>query len=187
MLAGRLGGNPEIIFVGDSLTRDGWVWARRIGEWNLKTLNFGKDGIGTLEVQHFAKEAVKKNPKYLFIMSGRNDELDSKDKAEEVFAIYRETLELVRAAGITPIVQLTVYRVNETQKLAIDRLNELVTAYAREHQIKVIDLNPMLCPGGSLDPKYNRNNDGIHLNDDAYRIWAREIRNVLKDLRRGGS
>lgn len=51
--------------------------------------------------------------------------------------------------------------------------------YAEDKNIEFIDLNKILSPNGFLDNKYTT--DGIHLNGDAYVLWAKEIINYFED------
>ncbi len=50
ILAKRFG-SPEIVFIGDSITLHGGIWAFRIGEYNLNVLNKGYGGYTTRQIQ----------------------------------------------------------------------------------------------------------------------------------------
>ncbi len=111
-------------------------------------------------------------------MAGINDEDKSIEGANVSFEDYKEILDTLQEAGVEPIIQLTLYRENESTPEFIDTLNSYLRKYASEHNLSIIDLNPLLCPNKSLLPKYSQ--DGVHLTDAAYKVWASEIRKILK-------
>ena len=172
-------GHPEIAFIGDSITRDGGIWALKIGEYNFNTWNFGHSGLTTRQLRNYGKTVASLRPKYAFVMAGINDENKSLEGAVLSFGYYVEILEKLQEVGVEPIIQLTLYREEERFPEFIEMLNNYLLEYAAEHNLSVIDLNPLLCPKQSLLPKYSR--DGIHLTDAAYKIWSIEIRKILNN------
>jgi hypothetical protein len=175
-------GKPEIVFIGDSITRGGNIWAYRIGEYKFNVWNYGHGGMTTRQIQHYAKKAANdSDTKFAFVMAGINDPVKTTSGAEETFNDYKVILETLRKSGITPIIQFTLYRENEKEPFFIDRLNELLSSYANTNNILTIDLNPIIAPKKSLLPDYSK--DGVHLTEAAYDIWAKEIKKVLNNLR----
>jgi alpha-glucosidase len=177
ILAPRLG-KPEIAFIGDSITRGGDIWAFKIGEYNFNTWNFGHGGATTRQLRYYGKKVANLRPKYAFVMAGINDEDKSVEGADISFGYYVEILDKLQEFGVEPIIQLTLYREYEHFPEFIETLNSNLRAYAAEHNLSIIDLNPILCPKQSLLPEYSR--DGTHLTNAAYKIWAKEIRKLLK-------
>lgn len=182
VLAPKLG-HPEIAFIGDSLTEDGHIWAYRIGKYDFNVWNFGKGGAETRQMQSAADKVVGYKSKYAFIMAGTNDPDKSIAGAHRSFEYYQALLMKLIEAGVKPVITLTLYREVEKNPEFIDELNKLLTGYAREHDIPVIDLTPLLCPNKSLAPIYSR--DGVHLTSAAYDVWGNEIRKVLDRLETG--
>ena len=174
-------GEPEIVFIGDSITRGGNIWAYRIGEYKFNVWNYGHSSMTTRQIQHYAKKAASdSNTKFAFVMAGINDPVKTTSGAKESFEDYKVIIETLRKAGITPIIQFTLYRENENKPFFISRLNELLFDYANANNIRTINLNPIIAPKKSLLPEYSR--DGVHLTEAAYDIWANEVKNVLDDL-----
>lgn len=174
-------GKPEIVFIGDSITKGGNIWAYRIGDYKFNVWNYGHGGMTTRQIQYYAKKAAKdSDTKFAFVMAGINDPVKTTSGAEETFEDYKVILETLRKAGITPIIQFTLYRENEKEPFFIDRLNELLFDYANTNNIRTINLNPIIAPNKSLLSEYSK--DGVHLTDAAYDIWAKEIKKVLNDL-----
>lgn len=185
ILAPRLG-EPKIAFIGDSLTREGFVWAFRIGEINFDVWNYGHAGFSTRQIQHYAKKVAElESVEYAFVMAGINDLDKTIEGAETSFNDYKVILETLMQANIIPVIQFTLYRENEVAPQYIDRLNELLASYANEHQLKTINLNPILCPEKSLLPQYSK--DGVHLTQAAYDVWGQKIKDILPALKNGNS
>jgi lysophospholipase L1-like esterase len=74
-------GKPDIVFVGDSLTRDGGIWGLRIGKYDFNTWNLGRSGLTTRQIGFNVSRLQAFKPKYIFIMAGINDHDKSKDEA----------------------------------------------------------------------------------------------------------
>ncbi|MEE9344269.1 MAG: GDSL-type esterase/lipase family protein [Methylococcales bacterium] len=178
ILAPKLG-RPEIAFIGDSITRDGGIWAFKIGEYNFNTWNFGHGGLTTRQLRLYGKRVANLRPKVAFVMAGINDEDKSLAGAHLSFGYYVEILDKLQEFGVEPIIQLTLYREEEQFVEFVETLNNKLREYAAEHNLSVIDLNPLLCPSQSLLPKYSR--DGTHLTKAAYKIWSKEIRKTLNN------
>lgn len=174
-------GKPEIVFIGDSITRKGNIWAYRIGEYTFNVWNYGHGGMTTRQIEYYAKKAAKdSDTKFAFVMAGTNDPVKTTTGAEKTFEDYKVILKILRKAGITPIIQFTLYRENEKEPFFFDRLNELLSDYANANNIRTINLNPIIAPNKSLLPEYSK--DGVHLTEAAYDIWAKEIKKVMNDL-----
>jgi hypothetical protein len=177
ILAPRFG-RPEIVFIGDSITRGGGIWAFRIGRYNFNVWNYGHGGLTTRQIQHYAKIVVKqKKTRYAFVMAGINDPEKTVDGAEKSFKDYKVIIDTLLEGGVMPIIQLTLYRESEKSPEYIDRLNELLTSYSKRKGITVIDMNPILAPEKSLLPRYSA--DGVHLTEHAYQIWSEKVKDVL--------
>jgi len=177
VLAPRFG-EPQIVFIGDSLTQYAGIWAFRIGRYDLNTWNLGQSGLTTRQILHSqARRIAARRPKIAFLMAGINDEDKSPAGADASFAHYREMLDTLRRAGTVPVIQLTLYRVDEPTPDFIDRLNGNLRLYAERNGLSVIDLNRSLSRDRSLLPAFST--DGVHLNEQAYRIWATQVRAVL--------
>lgn len=181
ILARRFG-KPEIVFIGDSLTQGGGIWAIRIGKFDFNVWNYGHGGFTTQQLLHYAKiAAANKETRYAFIMASINDPNKSYEGAEKSFADYKAIIDTLLDGGVTPIIQLTLYRENEKTPIFIDHLNELLVNYSNQMGLTVLDLNTILAPKKSLLPQYSA--DGIHLTEAAYDVWGNEVKRVLAALR----
>lgn len=174
-------GRPEIAFIGDSITLGGGMWGLRINTNPLNTWNYGHGGFTTHQLRYYAQDVARqKGFRYAFVMAGINDEDQTPAGAATSFADYKTILDTLMQAGVTPVIQLTLYREHEHAPAFIKGLNASLTNYAARRGLYVIDLNPILAPRGSLLPEYSR--DGIHLKEAGYQIWAKKIRIVLASM-----
>lgn len=171
----------RVVFVGDSLTQAAENWDHRLGRWD--TLNYGYGGFVVPHIKHVVQVRIinqlNPKPRCCFVMGGINDiglGLDINITKES----YGELLDALRQAGITPVIELTLYRQPGTLSDSVDDLNDFLLAYAKEHNVPVLDLRPRLTENRKLKAEYTT--DGIHLNESAYIIWAEEVNRILKDL-----
>ena len=181
VLAPRFG-QPDVAFLGDSLTLSGGLWGCRIGRYDFGVWNYGRDGFMTRQVLVVAQSAAAARPRVAFVMAGTNDpdQATGKEAAVQSAHFYFQLLDTLRKANIQPVIQLTVYRENEPHVTFIDELNAMLTGYAHEHQLRIIDLNRMLAPNKSLLPVYSL--DGVHLTEAAYDVWSDQVRRVLDEI-----
>lgn len=177
LVAGRVG-DPEIVFIGDSITRDGGIWGMRIGQPLFEVRNFGHAGIYTEQMIYQARSAVEQGASLAFVMAGINDQPKTPDSVDASFTAYVQILDILRESGVEPVIQSTLYRENGEDGEFVARLNEHLYDYAKESGIAFLDLNEVLASDGRLKAEFSR--DGTHLTESAYRVWAQEIRNFLK-------
>lgn len=179
-LAARLG-TPEIVFINDSITQQAGLWAFRLGYNNLNVWNYGKGGFTSGQLLPVAQRVGEMSGvRYAFIMAGINDTDKSTAGAGESFANIRATVEVLEQAGITPIIQSTLYRTNEVSPEFVGRLNFLLSEYASEAGHIWIDMNAHLAAAQSLLGQCTT--DGIHLNERGCSRWGDVLSDLLSDL-----
>lgn len=166
---------PDIVFIGDSLTANGGVWGPRIGRYGLDVWNLGHGGMTTRQILSYAEQAAKLHPRLAFVMAGRND-VDS--SVPESWGYYQKLLDTLIEAGVEPVIQLTLFAQHDMRADFVTGLNARLIEYAKQHGLRVIDLNKALAPDGSLLPIYTT--DGTHLTAEAYDVWAKMIRKNIQ-------
>ena len=171
-LASKTEVNPEIIFTGDSITRNGGIWAFRIYRYNLRTINIAKGGFDTDGVKYITLRAMRSNPKAIFIMSGRNDmPINYKaGNARLSIAEFKEILDAANQKRIMVFVTSTLYRADEQHPEIVDALNNYLKDYCNKNGQVYLDLNAKLSKRGKLCKEFTT--DGCHVNENAYDIWA---------------
>lgn len=172
-------GKHEIAFIGDSHTAGGFVWANKIGVYNLNIWNYGKGGFKTEQVAFYANRVARERFKFCFIMSGGNDGIMRIGSMSKSYNDYIAILQTLRDANVEPIVTLILYREKEEFKKYIDEFNNKILSYCILNNITVINLNSFLSDESGLKKEYSI--DGVHLKNNAYMIWGREINRVLHE------
>lgn len=180
--------SASILMIGNSLIKQG-DWTTLLQREDV--LNRGISG----DVLHCICERLKylenTNAKIWIIEGGIND-IDPR-KNTDINNLYLSFIEIVNFAkskNAIPIINLTLYinksagnnweyrkdykKINNDVKI----LNGLLLEYAQKNNINYIDLNTSLSKDMELLPYYTT--DGIHLNEKAYQIWAKEIKDIIK-------
>lgn len=178
-LASSIGGNPDIVFTGDSITLCGGIWAFKINRYDLRTSNIAKGGLDTSAVKDITLRAIEKQPKQIFIMSGRNDMQYNytNGNAELSISNYKDMLDAIVDKGIKVCVTSTLYSQYELYPQIVDELNAFLRKYCADNGQVFIDLNAMISSNGRLRPEFAA--DSVHINEKAYLIWAVLVKSVL--------
>ncbi len=177
----------DIVMLGNSLTH-GAAWNELLGRSNVV-----ERGIVGDHIQGFAARmnyVYKLKPQIVFIMGGLND-IYNWVPVEEIFSVYVKIIEGLLARKIIPVIQSTTYaskfygkdfgltaESNYGRNREVDKLNKLLSDYAKRNNIDWIDLIPHI----STKDGYLRSEltiDGIHFKAAAYKIWAAEVEKIL--------
>ncbi len=178
----------DIVMLGNSLTA-GANWGELLNRANVVSRAIPGDILEGFSAR--MDQVLKLKPKIVFVMGGLND-IYSWIPVDVVFSNYMKILTMLKSNDITPVIQLTTYvtrnyakewggtpEVNFGRNREVDKLNKLLSEYARNNNIDVIDLLPSIATrDGYLKPELTW--DGVHFKADAYRIWVREVENILR-------
>ena len=171
--------SADVIMLGNSITY-GVNWNELVGRDGIVNRGIGSDIVeGFL---NRLKYVIKLHPKLCFIMGGIND-IYNDTPVDLNFQHYKKIIEILKENNITPIVQSTLYvsikwHGYEDKNPEVRKLNELLYEYSKENEVDFIDLNLRISRDGILIEKYTH--DGVHLNAEGYKIWGKEVDNVLK-------
>lgn len=170
-------GSPKIVMYGNSITAQG-KWVELLGRTDV--INSALPGQCTYHFLHAIQyQVIDLHPKICFIMGGIND-ITIGVAPDKIQSNYKAILETIVKNNIIPVVTLTLYEQNDTiSQREVNRLNNFLIAYCRKNNIKCLDLNRFISDSKGLKPEYAI--DKTHLNEKAYKIWAREIEEVLKE------
>jgi lysophospholipase L1-like esterase len=168
--------DSKIVMFGNSLTAQG-KWVELLGRTDI--LNSGFPGLCTYHFLGLVQNNVlDKHPEICFVEAGIND-ITVGVSAEKIQENYALILKTIQKNNITPVVTLTLYeRTDPVSKAEVDRLNRFLVSYCQENRIDYIDMNRFLTDSTGLKEEYSI--DKTHLNEAAYKIWAREIEKKLK-------
>ena len=123
-------------------------------------------------------------------MGGLND-IYNWTPVEDIFAVYVRIISGLKSRNIIPVIQSTTYSAktygkdwggtpegNYGRNREVDKLNKLLSDYAKKNNIDYIDLISLLAgKDGCLKPEFTF--DGIHFKAEAFKIWAREVEKIL--------
>ena len=188
--------NVNIVMLGNSLTH-GVDWNQLLGRNDVVGMGIVSDILAGFYARiHYVN---KLNPEVCFVLGGLND-LYQWIPVEEIFSDYKKVIENLQRNGITPVIQSTLYagrswgeewlrqnnpdasaaEVNAERNIQVDRLNSMLKSYAEKNNIIFMDLNSLMSRGNYLRSELTY--DGVHLNAAGYKIWGREVEEVLKKL-----
>ena len=178
----------DIVMLGNSLTA-GANWAELLGRSNVVSRAIPGDILQGFNAR--MDLVFKLKPKIVFIMGGLND-IYGWIPVNVVYTNYLRIITALQARGIIPVIQLTTYatkdygkdwggtpETNRGRNREVDKLDKLLSDYAGRNGIDVINLLPSIATkDGYLKPELTW--DGVHFKPEAYKIWAREVENVLR-------
>lgn len=162
----------DVVFVGDSIT-DYANWGEIFTQY--KVANRGIKSDTSSGVMKRLSSVKTSNAKVAFLMIGTNDVTNKIPVQTIVDNIENIVTEL------SPLMDLHIQSVLLTQREernpTIIELNQDLQELAVDHGINYIDLNSLLAPNGSLSDEFT--SDGIHINGDAYSLWAQHIQSYM--------
>jgi lysophospholipase L1-like esterase len=170
-----------ILFTGSSSIR---LWTNLVADFpNRVVLNRGFGGSHMSDLLHyFDRVVVPYRPKLIVVYEGDND-LASGKTVDAVFADYQEFVRRVQTQlPGTPVAFLAVKPSRARMKqIGLQReLNARLKAFAASDRgLSFVDtFTPILDDGGVARAELFRE-DGLHLNERGYAIWARVVREFL--------
>jgi lysophospholipase L1-like esterase len=169
------------LFVGSSSIRK-WELARSFPKF--KTINRGFGGSEIADSIHFAERIILKHkPQVVLLYAGDNDIAHGKS-AETVTTDFKKFVGVVRKA--LPETKIAFIAIKPSIKRwnlvgEIQKANKAVADICeKDDKLTYVDIfKPMLGQDGRPRPELFAK-DGLHLNDEGYRVWAKVIRPLLK-------
>lgn len=162
----------ETMMLGDSITDEG-QWDELLE--NNKVQNRGISGDTTSGVLE-RLDSVNKSIKQVFIMIGVNDIMRGKE-VDEIYNNYMKIIKTFKDKNIKVYIQSTLFigeKRMENFNPKVEELNKRLEKFANENQITFINLNPIFAPQKVLKKEFT--SDDLHLNGNAYKLWANEIK-----------
>lgn len=173
----------DIVMLGNSLTENGGDWGQRLG-WK-HVVNRGIIGDEVMGVYDRLHQILPGHPKKLFLLIGIND-VSHGLTADSIAGLIRLTVERIRRESpqthlylqsLLPINEsFGRYRLLTGKTETVPQINALLRELAREQQIDFIDLFPLFTEKGTNVLRKELTTDGLHLNEDGYRIWVKALK-----------
>ena len=179
---------PKAVLMGDSIT-DGWYSQ---DPQFFKDNNFAGRGIGgqvsSQMLVRFRRDVVDLKPKYVVILAGINDiaRNDGYISLENTFGNIVSMCELAKANKIKPVLCTLVPSYNirwrpaiKDTKEQVDRLNDMIKAYAKAKHYKLVDYATILGDAeGKTRGDYSQ--DTVHPHLAGYKVMEEALLKVLK-------
>jgi beta-glucosidase len=180
--------NPEIVFLGDSITQ-GWdatIWAERWAPLNAVNMGIGGDQTQQIlwRIEHGALEGL--SPKLVILLIGVNNLWNLEWSADEVAAGVAKVVAFIRqrcpdtkvlVLGILP----AQYQPDHPIRVLLNQVNERSTRIDDGATIRYLDIgDSLLEPDGTLSEAVAP--DGCHLSAEGYRRFADAIEPVVRSL-----
>lgn len=173
--AGQSDAAGPVVFLGDSLTE--------AGRWDeyfpgLDTVNAGRAGDTTADVQDRLAEVIERRPSVVVVMVGTND-FGLRATVEQVVRGTENILwTLHRELPDARVIVASVLPRERERAEWIRQVNIHVRQFAPTVKAEFLDLWPQFAEeDGELNTAFS--SDRLHLNDDGYAAWADALRPLL--------
>lgn len=173
---------PHYVFLGDSITK----------QYNLSkyfkgysVVNSGEDGNQTEHLLNDMEQRVYRyNPSTVFLMIGTNDVKDKKS-TEYIFENIKQLIEEIQIN--LPKTQIIIQSILPSQEnwgkyddnKKRKKVNEMLSKEYKGTDIIYIDLYDMLEDKETKKLKDEYTQDGLHLNDKAYKLITKELKEYM--------
>ena len=176
----KLNIDVDVVFFGNSITC-GSSFEQYFPD--VKICNLGYPGDGTKRMLLRVEQIKEVNPEKVFLMAGVNGL--ASQSIQEFSRGYKALVDsIVAVLPDAEIYLQSILPVNTSirgdKKLnndKIKRCNAFIQEYAKQKECIYIDLYNLYVEDDMMPAKYTK--DGLHLNPEAYNIWADEIKKYL--------
>ncbi len=178
--------SDNIVMLGNSLTENGGDWSARLETENVINRGIiGDEAMGVYDRLHLI---LPGQPAKIFLMIGVNDishDLSSEEIARRVEMIMER---IRRESPSTRLYVQSILPFNESfhrykrldgKEEMVAQINTLLKAAAKRHDAKYIDLYSRFCPKHSHTLPAEYSTDGLHLNEEGYKIWVKALRRYM--------
>ena len=175
--------DKDVVMLGNSLTENGGDWSKRLGKKHV--VNRGIIGDEVMGVYERLHQILPGHPKKLFLMIGIND-VSHNLTADSIAGMIRLTVERIqRESPETELHLQSLLPINESfgrYKLLtgktdlVPEINTRLKALAQEKKIDFINLFPLFTEGNTNVLRKDLTTDGLHLNEEGYKIWAKALK-----------
>ena len=178
--------SKSIVMLGNSITEAGGDWAQKMKNKHIR--NRGISGDKVRGVSERLEEIVKGNPKKIFLMIGIND-VSHHQPTDFIVNDIAELIEEIREKSPrTEIYLQSILPINESfgiytrlngRSAQIPEINAKLKTLARNWNLTYVDLFPLFVEPGTNTLRANLTGDGIHLSEEGYEIWRKELKKQL--------
>jgi len=171
----------EIVFVGSSSIR---FWKSTEAFPDLKIINRGFGGSQMADSVRYAERIILPyKPRIVVVFAGGND-INAKKTPEQVLEDYKALVGKIHAAlPKTKVYFISLYPnvARKSQDAQCQKVNQLIEDYSKSdpHLGYIETASKMRAADCGPRPELLRS-DGLHMNDDGYKIWNEIVGAVLR-------
>ncbi|MDR0658284.1 MAG: serine hydrolase [Mediterranea sp.] len=178
-------GKKDIVFLGNSLT-EGGKWTELLGKKHIR--NRGISGDVAMGIYDRLHQILPGQPKKIFFQTGANDVSHDLTVDSIVMAITHVVNRIQRESPKTKLYLQSLLPINESfgrygrltgKTDMIPAINARLAEVAKERDIPFINLYPLFIKPETNVLREELTGDGLHLNEEGYRIWAEALKPYL--------
>ena len=178
--------SKDIVMLGNSLTEGGGDWGKRLGKDNV--INRGISGDEVMGVYDRLHQILPGKPAKLFLLIGVNDVSHDLSTDSIVYRIDQTLTRIQKESPETKVYLQSLLPINESfnrykrltnKTYQIPEINARLETLAKEKKITFITLYPLFTEKGTNVLKKELTYDGLHLNDEGYKVWVDAIKKKM--------
>lgn len=178
----------DLVMLGNSLTENGGDWSKRLGRAHVLNRGIGGDcAQGVLDRLH---QILPGRPETVCLMIGVND-LANGCSPDSIADVVGQILQRIRTESpSTRICLQSILPFNESfgrysrltgKTELVPQTNKLLKALAKQYKAEFLNLFPLFTESKQSHAlRADLATDGLHLNEDGYRIWQEALRKALR-------
>lgn len=174
----------DVVFFGNSITHGG-RFDQAFPDMKVCNLGYPSDDLAGMRKR--IPQVVAVHPKKVFLMGGANnvrhfDKVLFETEYLDLINALRDSLPnaTIILKSVLPINDEVCKAFGNDGNNKINKANEIIQRLAIEYHLHYIDLNQHYKDvEGKLDVRFT--DDGIHLKEEAYNIWYKEIKAFIYD------
>ena len=176
----------DIVMLGHSLTEGGGDWGKRLGKDNV--INRGISGDEVMGVYDRLHQILPGKPAKIFLLIGVNDVSHDLSTDSIVYRIDQTLTRIQKESPETKVYLQSLLPINESfnrykrltnKTYQIPEINARLETLAKEKKITFINLYPLFTEKGTNVLKKELTYDGLHLNDEGYKVWVDAIKKKM--------
>jgi lysophospholipase L1-like esterase len=179
-------GRREIVMLGNSLTENGGNWGIRLSRKHLR--NRGIIGDDASGMYARLEEILQGKPKKIILMAGIND-VSHDLSVDSIVTLVTQLVDKIRQdSPRTKLLLQSLLPINESfqryrrldgKTNLIPLINERLAKLAHERRLTFLNLFPLFTEEGNDVLRKELTTDGLHLNEEGYKIWEETLKDVL--------
>jgi lysophospholipase L1-like esterase len=171
----------NIIFIGDSLT-EYFDWQKRFPSHKITNLGIAGEPIEGLLDRLDRIRSLIGNPDLIFIMTGINNiAMEQYDIAGDYKEIVSKLSSWFKTTKIVVQSVLPV-RLEWINNNVIKDINRHLKQIAGEFSAEYLDVYGLFVDSQGIPKRENLLDDGVHLSEEGYRVWADTVDTFLKAM-----